>query len=344
MTTQILLTIRDPSSGQLTKYANQSFNITAYDGSQATITLDEIQTWRYYSGIACIIYGTTIGLCSALLVAMIAHALIDQTKLRRPIFILNMVNLFLASSRAIVFAIIVSGSFQNLAQEFLGAPASNGNIFEGLVIVGIVFQLLLYMSIIATLGSQVQVVLSAAKGERGQQFLTMILSIVGLVLFVFESAYCVLFIIFVVSEKPVPVWVIIAVRVLFSVFVGICSIVFLYKLGIAIRQRRRIGIAKFGPLQILFIMSCQCLIVPRKSTFSVKLTLVVIFYILSDTVMPFNNMVLIGQAVLVCSLPLSTLWASSSESVEHNSLPSTTINVRGDSQTREKGSFLHDPQ
>jgi pheromone alpha factor receptor len=161
--------------------------------------------------------------------------------------------------------IIVSGSFQSFAQEFLGAPASDGNIFECLVIGGIIFQLLLYMSIIATLGLQVQVVFSVTKGERWQLFITIILSITGFALFAFELAYCVFFINFVVAQNPVPVT---AVRVLFVVFVDMCSLVFLYKLGIAIRQRRRIGIAKFGPLQILFIMSCQCLVAPRKSIFS----------------------------------------------------------------------------
>jgi len=42
-----------------------------------------------------------------------------------------------------------------------------------------------------------------------------------------------------------------------------------------------------------------------------KLISIVIFYILSDTqVITVHNIASIGQAALVCSLPLSTLWAS----------------------------------
>jgi pheromone alpha factor receptor len=198
---------------------------------------------------------------------MIALALIDQTKLRRPIFVLNIVNLFLASSRAMIFAILRSGPFQGFAQEFLGAPGVDADIFEGLVIFGVLIQLFLYASIIATLGLQVRVVFSTTKTKRWQRCITIILSIAGLVLLGFESAYVVFYIMFVLAEEPVPVWVITTVRVLFIVFVGTCSLAFLYKLATAIHQRRRIGIAKFGPLQILFIMSCQCLIAPRKSAF-----------------------------------------------------------------------------
>ena len=53
-----------------------------------------------------------------------------------------------------------------------------------------------------------------------------------------------------------------------------CCLIFLYKLFNAIRQRRRMGFQSFGPLHILFIMFCQCLVIPRMSS--------AIFRIVSD--------------------------------------------------------------
>ena len=256
MSTQILLTARDESS-QLREYANQYFNLTGYDGSQVTISLEDIREWRYYSGITYIVDGTAIGLCSVLLSVLIALAVIDRSRLRRPIFIFNMMSLFLVFVRAVISAVLTAGPFGGFAQVFLGAPIRYGYLEAVLSILCWIAQIFLYTSITATLGLQVRAAFSGTK--RGRLFIKIALSLAAVVLLAFEITYGVFYCQAVVQNTPTPNWVLTTVRVLFVIYVGSCSLAFIYKLAIAIRQRRRIGITKFGPLQILFIMSCQCL-------------------------------------------------------------------------------------
>jgi len=100
-------------------------------------------------------------------------------------------------------------------------------------------------------------------------------------------------------------------RIYFCTFVGVSCLVFLYKLAITIYRRRKMGIKKFGPLQIIFIMFSQCLVIP------------LLFYIidLADSNSVFN-FATIGQVFLVCTLPLSALWASADAESRRPEAPS----------------------
>ena len=44
--------------------------------------------------------------------------------------------------------------------------------------------------------------------------------------------------------------------------------VFVGKLGMSIRERRRLGVGQWGPTQIIFVMGCQTLVVPGMFQFS----------------------------------------------------------------------------
>ena len=78
------------SSGEWNYYGPQSFNLIDLDGNSVTISPLDIQVWMYYSGVQSVAYGVVIGLCSTLLIAMIAlNTPHDCARLRRPIFLLN---------------------------------------------------------------------------------------------------------------------------------------------------------------------------------------------------------------------------------------------------------------
>ena len=128
-----------------------------------------------------------------------------------------------------------------------------------------VVQTVLYCTIVATLALQVRVVFSAT--PRTQRIITIIVSVAGSLLVALELTEGIFYIIIVFSGEPIPQWVITTTGIFFPTFVGLCSLTFLFKLALTIFQRRNAGITKFGPLQILFIMSCQCLVVPRNSLF-----------------------------------------------------------------------------
>jgi pheromone alpha factor receptor len=53
-------------------------------------------------------------------------------------------------------------------------------------------------------------------------------------------------------------------QILTMVSLSVFMAVFVAKLAVAMVQRRRLGQRQFGPMQVLFIMGCQTLIVPSK--------------------------------------------------------------------------------
>jgi pheromone alpha factor receptor len=44
------------------------------------------------------------------------------------------------------------------------------------------------------------------------------------------------------------------------------NVIFVTKLGIAIKHRHSMGMKQFGPMQIIFVMGCQTLFIPGKSS------------------------------------------------------------------------------
>ena len=52
-----------------------------------------------------------------------------------------------------------------------------------------------------------------------------------------------------------------------AITISICffCVVFVGKLGYAIKQRKRLGVREFGPMKVIFIMGCQTLVIPGMS-------------------------------------------------------------------------------
>jgi hypothetical protein len=108
-----------------------------------------------------------------------------------------------------------------------------------------------------------------------------------------------------------------ASEILQLVGVGIFLIIFMTKLGIAIRQRYRLGQSKFGPMQMVFIGSLQSMAIP--STF-LKLngryqTPVLIVLPAVCFALQWNSKIdlsSLAMTMLAIQLPLTALWASTS--------------------------------
>jgi pheromone alpha factor receptor len=299
--------IYDQSFDQLN---NQSFNFVDFYGDNVTLTLDEIRLWISESTIEGIAYGIATGLCSTLLVAMMFLGLQDPAKLRRPIFLLNAFGLFFVSFRGILQNIALCGPFYGFEQYFLAAPVRHQNVFINLLIIKTIIQIFLYVSILATLILQVRLTFSASR--RNKIFITVILVLIATTILGLELIYGVWEVLGFTTNKVPPTWFVRVSGILFITFLVTCSLMFLYKLGRAIRQRKILGTTRFGPFQVLFIMNCHCLVVPGKCISDCWCTdFIVIFYALCGSkLIPMPNIFEIGQAVLVCSFPISAIWAS----------------------------------
>ena len=125
---------------------------------------------------------------------------------------------------------------------------------------------------------------------------------------------------------PIP-WTFKAYEISMTIFIGISCLLFLHKLFIAIRLRKRMGYKNFGPLQVLFIMFAQCLVIPGKYlSRDCKKSWqcgVVIIYVLDFTVSKIHFLGQLAQTFLVVSLPLSALWASHES--EQSPVPRTSL-------------------
>jgi pheromone alpha factor receptor len=257
----------DPTSAAWNIYLdNQNFNVTGLDGTPTTLNLGDIRVFLHGTATQSIVYGFGVGFCSMLAIVLIL--LTDSKKLRKPIYILNILSLVLYTFRSILAAIIqTTGATDGIASEFLSALAEYPKAEFAPLIMAYTIQPFLYATILGSLILQVRVVFAAEPVT--QNVVTAILGLAALALVALQLFFCISLIIyeagynFSISYAPVVDKVYYIIRIYFATFVAISCIVFLYKLAVTIHRRRKMGIKRFGPLQIVFIMFSQCLIIPR---------------------------------------------------------------------------------
>lgn len=256
----------DPTSAAWSEFVDsQPFNLTGLDGTPQTVSLAEVNALTYSTAAGGVSYGFMLGFGSMLVIVLIL--LTDSKKLRRPIIVLNIISLLLYSLRALFACVVFTSQFNyGIGENFFGAVAQYGGSPYWPAIVDGVIQPFLYATVLASLILQVRVVFGPE--PRARKIITAGLCALAAVLEVLVIVYNV-YVNIEFGEQNlnayVPGWLYPATKILFLVFLGLSSVIFLYKLAITIRMRRRLGLKKFGPLQILFIMSAQCLVVP--STF-----------------------------------------------------------------------------
>jgi pheromone alpha factor receptor len=251
--------------------------------------------------------------------------------MRQPIFLLNIASIFLIAFQNITNVIVLCASYRGIGQSFLGGTLHYPPSTWTPIILGNIVNPFIYAFILTSLVLQVRVVFAAE--PRTRLVITIIGAIATSVEFVLNFVFQVYSIIAQLGPRAsysTPTWLYRTFRIYFVACVGISCLIFLYKLALTIYRRRRMGISvnQFGPLQIVFIMFVQSLIVP------------VIFYILDLAVTDksFNNFNTLGQTFLVCSLPLSALWASA-EVKERGAVNQSSQGTTG-SHSRSKFRFF----
>ncbi|KAI3406053.2 STE2 [Candida oxycetoniae] len=112
--------------------------------------------------------------------------------------------------------------------------------------------------------------------------------------------------------------------ILFAVSINIMSLLLLFKLGIAIKTRRYLGLRQFDGFHILFIMSTQTLIIPS--------ILLFVHYFLTSNSGP--DLINVALLLVVIFLPLSSLWAQTANNVRRiDSSPSMSFISRESSNS-----------
>lgn len=276
---------------------------------QSLITADAI-----YSGI---MIGSAVFLLLALLIT-------KPDKRRSLIFILNAVALVLVITRGIVSSVVFSGTFYNwyrLQTYYYGgdiAPAQAASFAGELIDFMLVFTLELSMvlqvrivccTLDAVWRNTINIInIAMALAEVGTRFALMILVTNWNILHVGQETKQQFRRLGKLGQ---------ATDIVFVVNIAIAAIIFCAKLGLAIRSRRSMGMTKFGPMQIIFIMACQTMLTPRKFPASLPhrlrtspLTLLVIFILVALYGYKNHNLQIMIPTIIALSLPLSAMWAT----------------------------------
>jgi len=253
----------DPKSIAWNQYINtQSFNLTTLSGTQKTFSLTDFDSFDNSHVTEVVMYAFALGFAAMLIIILVP--LTPADKRRQPIFLLNIASLFLIVFRSVVAVILCCASYRGFGQQVLGATAGYGpGTWAPSIIAALLFPPF-YATVTASLILQVRVVLTVHPKTR--RAVTIFLSLAASVLVAFDATYIVYAIW--IQYKPnliIPAWIYKTTRIFFISYVGVACLIFLYKVAVTIRRRVRMGmeIRQFGPLQILFAMFAQCLVVPR---------------------------------------------------------------------------------
>lgn len=251
---------------------NQDITILGPDGqSPMLFTLADVAFLQINAVRQGIMFGTQIGASALLLVVLILMTGSDKRK--SSIFLLNGMALLINTIRNILQCLQLTGPFYNFyvyqTEVYDGVPglshAKRVSITAGvltfLVIVCIEVSLVLQVRIVC-------VTLNKAK----RYAITALSIIVALLAIGFRMALLVINSYSVANVESYSDsmmrhlnMVASATNITLTVSIVFFSIIFCGKLAMAIMSRRTMGLTQFGPMQIIFVMGCQTMLLPSRS-------------------------------------------------------------------------------
>lgn len=262
-----------------------------------------------------VIYGVAIGACLILIFIM---WMITQNK-KTPIFILNQCTMVLMIIRSLLYISYLMCPLALPSFEFTGLITSDTRDAYKISIAANVVQMLLIATVEALMVYQIFIIFRSPEVKRLGEALTLFASLMGTIIvgfyinstiktsLSFEDAF---------QGRGFTEryngWEVAVPFILFSASINIMSLNLAFKLFFAIRSRRYLGLRQFDSFHILFIMTTQTMVVPS--------VLVIVNYGLPS--LENDLLSTISILLVVISLPLSTMWASSAN---NNPTPSSSI-------------------
>ncbi|WEW58377.1 pheromone alpha factor receptor [Emydomyces testavorans] len=294
----------------------QNVSLHFANGTEFDRPLEIINFYLQDNTKQSITYGSQLGASLTLMIVMLL--LTPADKRRSPVFHLNTVALLLNFGRILTLCIYYTTGWSDiyaiLASDF--SRISLGDYVNS--VIGTVLTTLLLICIEISLLFQSHVLCSTIR-DMHRRLLLCVSGLLVLVTVGFRLVQTV------ENCKAIMglygfgqfIWLQNVTNILTTLSVCYFSAIFVAKLGFAIHARRRLGLTGFGAMQVIFIMSCQTMVVPGN---------VAIFSILQYFVKAAEMSPLVLTLVAL-SLPLSSMWAA--QAVK-NSFESD----RGESQPR----------
>jgi pheromone alpha factor receptor len=262
------LTSQIPSTPTVTDFVHQTFTwIAPGDAGPETIELDmDYLSFFWYQNMHLgLVYGSQLGLTALMLITLLL--LTHPGKRRALIYVLNVLALVLDLIRSALMAVWLTSVWNHpvvfLLRDF--TPITNQDLAASIVVN--VVKTLELATILTSLIFQVRVILSTATSfQRG--------SILSLAFLMATVTLCVQLASTVVNSRNIVLFMPAdglqlrladLARIMQLVSTSFFLLVFVSKLGWAIRQRVRLGQSQFGPMQMVFIGSLQSMVMPGMS-------------------------------------------------------------------------------
>ena len=239
----------------------QSFTLQASDGTPFNVSIPDLDYLVRYNVQICINYGAQTGASIILLIVLLLLTKPDRRT--SAIFIVNASSLALNIIRNILQCLHFTGPWTETYAVFSGDVSRIHSADYAKSVTGTVFILLVLLCVEISLCLQTRVVCVIMRQlYRRTIFATSV--VIALLAIAFRLALCIENSIYIVQAKVVGPLYHLASATTITETISICwfSTVFVTKLAFALNERRKLGLAQFGPMQIIFIMGCQTLIVP----------------------------------------------------------------------------------
>ena len=239
----------------------QQFTFVLGDGNQLNVTIPDLDEFVLYNVQICINYAAQLGGSFILLVVLLLLTKAD--KRRSPIFIINSMSLVINVIRNVLQCLFYTGplseTFAYFSQDYSKVPGSA----YATSVAATVLTFLLLVCVEISLILQVHVV-SVTLKKNYRRAIMMTSYLIATMAIGFRLALCAENSRYIVSLGDITRlnWLKSAANITTSISICWFSGVFIIKLALALNERRKLGLAYFGPMQIIFIMGCQTLVIP----------------------------------------------------------------------------------
>lgn len=240
---------------------HQPIDLLFPDGSNFTVNMQDFNFIRLYAARLSIVNGAQIG--ATLILILVLLLLTRSEKRKSSIFIINAACLLFNLIRCILASSFTTSTLQHPYAQLIQDFTRVTKVDLATMVAANTFTMIVTILIMVSLSMQVWVVcVTTAPIHR-----TMIMfstTIVALVAIAWKGVYCIINIRETLAHRSTQAfgWALQGSYITQAAAICLYSFIFTYKLGHAIHQRRKLKMPKFGPMQIVFIMGCQTMIIP----------------------------------------------------------------------------------
>lgn len=283
-------------------------------GTPHEVPLKVLDSYMQYCIRICTNYGAQLGASIILLVVLLL--LTKPEKRVSAVFILNCLALLFNTIRLVCEIVYFTGPFTELyrfiSYDFRGIPTGA----YAASVLGVVLGEVLLVCVEASLVLQTQVVCSTFRARYRYVLLatSVVIAMVPLGMrmgYVVEASKN---IVKASGSKSIQ-WLESSTNIALTISICFFCVVFVSKLGFAIKQRKRLGVREFGPMKVIFIMGCQTMLVPGRILASpcppVCLANLPAFISILQYIVIVPELSSNVITVVTISLPLSSIWAGS---------------------------------